>query len=169
MGRDGLLIGEIAQRSGVTRKALRLYEEAKILPAARRTASGYRLYGADALAVLSFVRKAQGLGFTLAEIKDIVAIRRSGRAPCPQVCDLVRRKAADLDRRLADLAEVRRGLRRLLNDWRSWDGVPAAVCAHIERDNRRSKSDGNREGAVVPGRLQPVPRGRVRRRRRADR
>jgi MerR family transcriptional regulator, copper efflux regulator len=99
MGRDGLLIGEMAQRSGVTRKALRLYEEAKILPAARRTASGYRLYAADALAVLSFVRKAQGLGFTLAEIKDIVAIRRSGRAPCPHVCDLVRRKAADLDRK----------------------------------------------------------------------
>ena len=117
-----------AKRSGVTRKALRLYEQAGILPAARRTASGYRVYSADALAVLSFVRKAQGLGFTLGEIKDIVAIRRSGRAPCPHVCDLVRRKAADLDRKVADLAEVRRGLSRLLNDWRSWDGAPAAVC-----------------------------------------
>jgi MerR family transcriptional regulator, copper efflux regulator len=153
----------------VTRKALRLYEQAGILPAARRTGSGYRVYHADPLAVLSFVRKAQGLGFTLTEIKDIVAIRRSGRAPCPHVCDLVRRKAADLDRKVADLAEVRRGLSRLLNDWRSWDGAPAAVCPHIERDNGRRKNDGNRKDVVVSDRLQPVPRSRDRRRRGADR
>jgi len=60
VGKDGLLIGEVARRSGATRKALRLYEVAGILPTARRTESGYRVYGIDALAVLSFVRKAHG-------------------------------------------------------------------------------------------------------------
>lgn len=170
MVRGGLLIGEVARRSGATRKALRLYEAEGILPATRRTASGYRVYGDETLAVLSFVRQAQGLGFTLDEIKEIVAIKRSGRAPCPHVCDLVRRKAADLDRTLADLAEVRKSLRRLLNDWRSWRGAPAAVCPHIERDARtaRRRSDGQGEGIAVP-QLRRVPRGRDRGRRGADR
>jgi hypothetical protein len=75
MGRDGLLIGDVAKQSGASRKALRLYEEAGILPAPRRTGGGYRVYGADALDLLAFVRQAQRLGFTLEEIKEIVAIQ----------------------------------------------------------------------------------------------
>ena len=68
MGQHGLLIGEVAQRSGVSRKALRLYEDAGILPAARRAASGYRVDAADTLGIVSFVRQAQRLGFTLEQI-----------------------------------------------------------------------------------------------------
>jgi MerR family copper efflux transcriptional regulator len=132
VGRDGLLIGEVAKQGGTSRKALRLYEAAGILAPPRRTASGYRVYGADTLELLAFVRQAQRLGFTLAEIKQIVSIKRSGRAPRPHVRELVRRKVADLDRTLADLGEVRDALRGLLG-WRD-DGrrIPAAVCACIE-------------------------------------
>jgi len=97
MGTNSLLIGEVARRSGVSRKALRLYEEAGILPPPQRTPSGYRVYGGDALDLLAFVSQAQRLGFTLEEIRQIVAIKRSGRAPRPHVRDLVRRKVADLD------------------------------------------------------------------------
>jgi MerR family transcriptional regulator, copper efflux regulator len=69
MVRTGLYISELARRGGTTRKALRLYETAGILPASRRTAAGYRIYDGEALEVLSFIRRARGLGFTLAEIK----------------------------------------------------------------------------------------------------
>jgi DNA-binding transcriptional MerR regulator len=138
MGRNGLFIGEVAARSGTTRKALRLYETSGILAAPRRTASGYRIYGSDALALVAFVRHAQRLGFTLEEIGEIVGIRRAGRAPCPHVRDLVRRKVTELDRRLEDLRQVRRGLGRLLNGWRSAPNARAAVCPHIE-DTRRTK------------------------------
>ena len=137
MSRDGLLIGEVARRSGASRKALRLYEKAGILQAPRRTGAGYRVYGPDALDLLAFVRQAQRLGFTLDEIKDIVAIRRAGRAPCPHVRELVRRKADDLDQRLKDLNEVRDGLRALLNGWRSTGLGRATVCPHIERRSPR--------------------------------
>jgi DNA-binding transcriptional MerR regulator len=95
------------------------------------------VYGADTLALLSFVRQAQRLGFSLDEIKEIVAIRRAGHAPCPDVRDLVRRKTEDLDRRLTDLMEVRDGLRALVKGWRSSGQGRAAVCPHIERGNRR--------------------------------
>jgi DNA-binding transcriptional MerR regulator len=126
MARNGLYIGELAARGGTTRKALRLYEMAGILPAARRTAAGYRVYDGEALALLAFVRRARGLGFTLGEIKEIVAIKRAGRAPCPHVRDLVRRKLEELDR-------VREGLRELLHGWRPAAKGRAAVCPHIER------------------------------------
>src|SRR5260370_29609736 len=103
MSRDGLLIGEVAKRSGASRKALRLYEQVGILAAPRRTAKGYRVYRADTLDLLAFVRQAQRLGFTLEEIKKIVSVKQSGHAPRPHVRELVRRKVADLDRTLADL------------------------------------------------------------------
>jgi DNA-binding transcriptional MerR regulator len=83
MSRDGLLIGEVAKRTGATRKALRLYEEASILAAPRRTIACYRVYGPDRLELLAFVHQAQRLGFSLDEIKEIVSIQRSGRLPCP--------------------------------------------------------------------------------------
>jgi len=133
MSRDGLLIGQLAARSGVSRKALRLYEAQGILPPARRTAAGYRVYGVDALPILSFVVRARRLGFRLDEIKDVVQMRRSGRCPCPHVLSLVRNKLADLDRTMADLTEVRRGLRQLLEASGASRRGPAAVCHHIER------------------------------------
>ncbi|SRR6266498_549972 len=133
MTREGVLIGEISQRSGVSRKALRLYEAAGILPPPRRTPSGYRVYDADALNLVSFIRQAQRLGFTLAEIKDIVALRRAGGAPCFHVRELVQRKARELDQRLTELTEVREGLRALLKSSRSARTGRAVVCPHIER------------------------------------
>jgi DNA-binding transcriptional MerR regulator len=74
---DGLLIGEVAKQSGASRKALRLYEAAGILPPAQRTEAGYRIYGGDALHPTAFVRQAQRLGFSLDEIREIVAVQRS--------------------------------------------------------------------------------------------
>src|SRR6202040_3759963 len=133
MTRDGLLIGEVAAKSGVSRKALRLYETAGILSPPRRPASGYRTYGPETLSILAFVARARRLGFHLNEIREVVGMRRSGRCPCPHVLELVRRKIGELDRTLADLTDVRRGLHELLKtSARSAQGSRAAVCHHIE-------------------------------------
>ena len=170
MRRDGLLIGEVAAKSGTSRKALRLYEAAGILPIPRRTAARYRLYGTDTLRLLAFVLQARRLGFTLAEIKEIVSIKRSGRAPCPHVRDLVHRKAADLDRQLADLTEIRAGLRTLLNGWSSQRSSQSLVCPHIEHVNgsKRRTKDGKREDITLHG-VHRLPGSRNRRQRSADR
>ncbi len=161
MEQDGLLIGEVTARSGVSRKALRLYEATGILPAPRRTAAHYRVYGRDVLPFLAFVRQAQRLGFRLGEIRELVAIKRSGRVPCPHVRELVRRKLADLDTALADLSQVRQGLRRLLRSWRSQRLRGAVICPHIERSNRPTKGgkrNGTRQDVSVPG-LRRMSRG----------
>ena len=146
MESDGLLIGEVARRSGASRKALRIYETAGILSPSRRTPSGYRLYTADSLSVLSFLRQARRLGFTLGEIKGIVAIRRQGRSACSHVRDLVSRKAKEMDERLKDLMELRNSLRALLDDWLPSKECDSAICPQIEG---RTK-DGPREDVVVP-------------------
>src|SRR5688572_10291011 len=126
MGHDGLLIGEVAARSGLSRKAIRLYVARGIVPRAGRTPAGYRRYPADVLAVLSFVQQAQKLGLTLTEIAHIVTIRRSGTPPCAYVREVLERKATELD---AVLVEVR----GTLADWdRRYRGRLAAVCPHIE-------------------------------------
>src|SRR5712692_1889547 len=114
---SGLKIGELAQRAGVTAKAIRFYERKRLLPPAKRAANRYRFYGDEAVGILSFIKRATGLGLTLAEIKEIIAIRRGGRPPCAHVHRLLRDKAAELDRKLEDLLELRRRIRRSLAAW----------------------------------------------------
>src|SRR5437773_345444 len=150
MAHEGLLIGEVAKRSGASRKALRLYEAAGILPAPRRTQSGYRVYSSEALDLLAFVRQAQRLGFTLDEIKEIVAIKRAGRAPCLHVRELVQRKVEELTQRLSDLAIVRHGLRALLNGWRRAGRAGGFLCPHLEHASRPKR------GRTRTGRPQDV-------------
>ncbi|MBI2216108.1 MAG: heavy metal-responsive transcriptional regulator [Candidatus Rokubacteria bacterium] len=130
----GLKIGEVARRAGVTAKAVRFYETTGVLPPAVRAVNGYRLYGEDTLDILRFIKQATGLGLRLAEIKDIVAIRKGGRPPCAHVHRLLRDKAAELDRKLADLLAVRGRVRQSLAAWRRAPATKAAVCPHIEAE-----------------------------------
>jgi DNA-binding transcriptional MerR regulator len=123
----GLFIGEVAARSGVSRKALRLYEARGILPAPRRTSSGYRVYPPDVLGVLHFVVRAQRLGLTLSEIAAIVALRCAKAGPCVHVRALLERKVADLD-------AMQRELRRILDAWAVSSRRRGVVCQHIERE-----------------------------------
>src|ERR671919_2449080 len=91
---SGLKIGELARKAGVTAKAIRFYERKGILPAARRAANRYRVYGDDVADILRFIKQATGLGLSLAEIKDILVIRQGGRPPCTHVHQLLGEKAA---------------------------------------------------------------------------
>jgi len=138
MGGDGLRIGEISRRSGLSRKALRLYESNGILPVPRRSAARYRMYGPETLEILTFVTQAKRLGFRLREIHEIVAIRRAGRAPCAHVRMLVERKKTDLERLLGEATVVRDRLRRILRGWSSMPQRAAAVCPHIESGNAKT-------------------------------
>ena len=132
MPRDGLLIGDVAAQSGLSRKALLLYERAGVLPASRRTAAGYRVYDKGTLSLLAFVIQARRPGLRLDEIKSIVALRRSGRSPCSHVEDLVHMKLERIEQILADLSMVREHLRALLPAAKARPTRSAAVCPCIE-------------------------------------
>ena len=127
-----LKIGELARQAGVTAKAIRFYETARVIPPPARGANGYRLYGRDAVDTLRFITQAAGLGLTLAEIREIIAIRQGGRPLCRHVHGLLKEKADELDRKLKDLLELRRRVRQSLAAWKRAPSGKAAVCPHIE-------------------------------------
>ncbi len=82
MAEGGLFIGKVAERAGMNPGTIRYYEAMGLLPKPQRGHNRYRIYSADAVELLQFIRKAQGLGFHLSEIKQLVGLRRTGREPC---------------------------------------------------------------------------------------
>ncbi len=118
-------IGELAGRAGLTVKTIRFYEQARLLPEPERRPSGYRDYDDSAVARLRFVRAARAAGLTLAEIREVIAVRDRSGPPCRHVADLLDAHAADLDRRIADLTALRDEVRRLRD---RADGLDPARC-----------------------------------------
>jgi DNA-binding transcriptional MerR regulator len=106
-------IGEIGERSGLSTKALRYYERVGLVDEPSRTPSGYRDYSDAVLDRLRFIRAAQAAGLTLGEIKGVISFREQGSPPCAHVLDLIEGRAADLDRRIAELRSLRNDLRAL--------------------------------------------------------
>src|SRR5260370_16586250 len=96
-------IGELARRSGVPSTALRYYEKAGLLPESRRTSSGYRAFQPDSLPRLAFIRAAQAVGLTLAEIREVLRIRDAGAAPCAHVLELIERHRNEVRSRFPHL------------------------------------------------------------------
>src|SRR5437899_10460588 len=126
-------IGELAERSGVEPTAIRYYERIGLMPDPARKESGYRDYGDEAAARLSFIRAAQSVGLTLGEIRETLAFRDRREAPCPHVAALVERNAAQLRQRISALEEMRRELERLAKKARaiSPEDAPEAAFCHI--------------------------------------
>jgi MerR family copper efflux transcriptional regulator len=126
-------IGELAEQAGISTKAIRYYEQVGILAPPARTASGYRAYDQVALNRLGFVRAAQAVGLTLGEIRQVIAFRDDGQAPCTHVTELLQRRAVDLEARIRELQQLRRELRRLAERAATLDPEecpPERVC-HI--------------------------------------
>jgi MerR family copper efflux transcriptional regulator len=112
-------IGEIAGQAGLSTKALRYYERTGLIEEPTRTPSGYRDYTESVLDRLRFIRSAQAAGLTLGEIKGVIAYREQGSPPCGHVLELIEGRAADLDRRIAELRGLRDDLRALAERGRS--------------------------------------------------
>jgi DNA-binding transcriptional MerR regulator len=124
-------IGDVAARSGVSAKALRYYEEIGLMTPADRTASGYRLYDDTVLDRLAFIRGCQALGFSLGEIRGIVALRDRGDTPCGHVRELLRERADDIGRTIRELRALEAELRRLVDRAEHLDPAacaPERVC-----------------------------------------
>ena len=112
-----ILIGEIARQVGVNRKTIRYYEEFNLLPKSKRGENNYRVYSQDTVKRLSFIKKAQGLGFTLSEIKEVLILRDRGFTPCNHVQE--------------------RELKKLKSEWAKMrtvqDDKGGGICPQIEK------------------------------------
>lgn len=127
-----LKIGDVAKASGIGIETLRFYEKSGLLDSPSRTESGYRIYDSDVLARLDFIKRAQVLGFSLDEIKRIIADRRAGQSPCAEVREIVRDRLAELDVRMREMKRYRNELASALTEWDQKGDVPGHVCGLIE-------------------------------------
>ena len=106
-------IGEAAARSGVSAKMIRHYESLSLLPKVGRTASGYRQYGAIEVHTLRFVRRARELGFSMVEIAALLKLWQNRRRASADVKRIALSHVADLDRRMREMAAMKRTLEAL--------------------------------------------------------
>lgn len=109
----GLQIGEVAKRAGVSIDTLRYYEKIKLLPKPTRSSGGFRVFAPEHIERVRFIKQAQELGFSLDEIKGVLAT--GGAEECLRVRDLLKRKLSDLDERLKAMRNFRRVLTRHLS------------------------------------------------------
>lgn len=133
-----MLIGEVAERSGVAAKTLRYYEDVGILPPPQRRTSGYRDYGDETLDRLDFIGSAKAAGLTLAEIRGVIALRDGGVAPCSHVSAVLDEKAAAVSRQIDELRRLQQELNRLRKRARLVDpGVcdPNTICDVLVGDD----------------------------------
>ena len=109
---DSMGIGTLARRAGVSIDTVRYYERGGLLSPRSRLASGYRRYSEVEVSRLRFIRRAQALGFSLKEVKELLAM--SGQRDVARVKRRAQEKLADVERRIAELERVRDGLADLI-------------------------------------------------------
>lgn len=141
-----LLIGDVADRTGLTPPTIRYYESIGLLARPVRSAKGYRRYPETTIEELQFIRKAQALGFSLDEIGEILKLSRAGKTPCAHVLDLAKKHVVAVDERIRQLATFRNQLSREIE---KWDGTRQPTCEGL--------CEIIAGAAVVPMDVQPRP------------
>lgn len=112
-----LLIGDLAREVDVPVSTIRYYERIGLLTAVARNDGGYRLYTRQAVDEVRFIRRAQRLGFSLPEIQGLLALSRSGIAPCDEVVKLGQQHVTALNRKLEQLTRFRDHLHAAVQAW----------------------------------------------------
>jgi MerR family mercuric resistance operon transcriptional regulator len=105
-----LTIGQVARHAAVGIETVRFYERQGLLEEPARKQSGYRQYGEDVVARLRFIRRAKELGFSLKEIKELLALRVDPTTTCAQVRSKAAAKLADVEQKIEALRRIRKAL-----------------------------------------------------------
>lgn len=146
---SAMLAGQAARELGVGVQTLHYYEREGLIPPPRRTESGYRVYDVSLLDRVRFVRKAQSLGLTLDEIKEIVRLAQRGTCPCGHVHRALAERLKEVDERLKELRSFRADLAAVVNR-------AARVSSDVQRSGGRrnaAKFCAIVEEAAPPARL----------------
>lgn len=107
-------IGIVAKKIGLSVDAIRFYERNGLIPSPPRTEGGFRRYGDNDIETLAFVRRVQGLGFKLSEIRGLLRLRGNRLQPCAPVQRRLKQKLADVQQKLSDLRKLEHELRLAL-------------------------------------------------------
>jgi DNA-binding transcriptional MerR regulator len=129
-----MLAGEAAKDLGVGIQTLHFYERLGLIPSPPRSEGGYRIYTPEIIKRVRFIRKAQALGFSLDEIKEVFGLVRRGSSPCGRVQARLAEKLREVDRRLEELRGFRAELASLVAQAAelSKHEAAGALCAIVE-------------------------------------
>lgn len=136
-------IGTVAKKIGISVDAIRFYERSSLLPRPSRTQGGFRMYGETDVETVAFVRRVQVLGFTLKEVRELLALRRSRLQPCAPVRRRLVQKLTDIRRKVAGLqileSELRNALRRCNKEMRERTAHCPLLTEGIRRKPKSAK------------------------------
>ena len=133
---ESLTIGKLAASAGVGRETIRYYERKGLLEEPPRSEAGYRHYPPDAVDRLRFIRRAQDLGFTLAEITELLGLRVDQVSACGTVEIHARAKLVTVEEKIGDLRRIGDALKRLLEKCEARE--PTSDCPILEElDDQR--------------------------------
>jgi MerR family copper efflux transcriptional regulator len=125
---NSLKVGAVAKAAGVGVQTLHYYERVGLLLKPARSTANYRLYSPETVRRVRFIKKAQAVGLTLEETRQILDLKARGRAPCRKVAELGEKHLQEIDARLAQLRGYRRALREAVSIWRK-ESAPERKCA----------------------------------------
>jgi DNA-binding transcriptional MerR regulator len=114
-------IGQLAERTGVSTKAIRYYEDIGVLPTPDRSPNGYRTYDRSTADRISFIQDAQTSGLSLLDIQMILELREGGESTCGHVIEALEGHLAEVDRQMNDLRRTRHRLSEIIDRARSLD------------------------------------------------
>ena len=129
--------GEVATEAGVNIETLRYYERRGLVPKPPRSVSNYRLYSEDTVRRVCFVKRAQELGFSLKEIKELLSLRATPKARCSDVRRQAEDKIQNIDGKIRTLRNMRKALSRLV-DQCSGSG-PVTACPILDALDSKEK------------------------------
>ena len=107
---SGIQIGQVSERTGLSVDAIRFYEKQRLLERPPRTEGGFRLFQAEDIRRIKFIRRAQQLGFSLPEIRELLLLHREDGGACSHVRDLMRAKLSLVREKIRELGVLERQL-----------------------------------------------------------
>lgn len=119
-------IGEVAKKAGVNKETIRYYEERDLIPAPDRRRSGYRIFTQRHIDQIKFIKRAQQLGFTLSEIKELLELRLDEDTSCSEIKEEARQKYQDVTQKINDLQQIQDTLVGLIDSCS--EGGPKGDC-----------------------------------------
>jgi Hg(II)-responsive transcriptional regulator len=133
-GNETMTVGTAARRAGVKIDTIRYYERRALLPKSPRTEAGYRTLTDETVQRLRFIKHAQALGFTLNEIKQLLALRLAPGKTCADVRSRAEAKTAAIERKIRSLQVMKRALQQLVSACES--NGPVSECSFLENLNK---------------------------------
>ncbi|WP_414542821.1 heavy metal-responsive transcriptional regulator [Nostoc sp. CCY0012] len=130
-----LLIGQVTNLSGIPIRTIRYYESVGLIASLGRTEGGFRQFSTDVLTRLAFIKRAQNLGLSLEEIRDILQVYDQGQPPCGDIKEKLEEKLLQIDHQIKQLFTLRSEIGELLSGWKNThDKQEDTICPIIQKD-----------------------------------